>query len=190
MKALALTVVKNPVDEINELHSEMNELAQSAVQKAIRIGELLTEEHKHCKHGGWEKWLKANVSCSLVTSYRYIQLYQKRDLIKSFSVKDLAEAYRICLPARSRKSKQAPKIKPITIRTFIGTCAIDPLPSWHVVKDQNKEDDETLVCTKCWTHMSGGQPLSMKGPRKWIYQCHCPDSERAGIIEEYKKVKP
>ena len=58
-------------DEINRLHHELKDAFRTGIEKAIRIGELLTEQHARCKHGEWLPWLKANVQFSIKTAYNY-----------------------------------------------------------------------------------------------------------------------
>ena len=48
-------------DEINRLHHEIKDAFRTGIEKAIRIGELLTEQKARCKHGEWLPWLNANV---------------------------------------------------------------------------------------------------------------------------------
>ena len=80
-------------DEINRLHHEIDNMARTAPEKAIRIGELLAEQHACCKHGEWLPWLKANVQFSSKTAYNYEGIYRERS--KFVNVTNLAEAYRL-----------------------------------------------------------------------------------------------
>jgi Protein of unknown function (DUF3102) len=110
MKTLALTVVKDPVEEINQLHADICLAARGTIEAAIRIGELLTEERKALKYGEWLKWLKGNIQFSQRTAYRYVRTYKHRS--KFATVANLADAYRISLPKQKRKLKEAKAITP------------------------------------------------------------------------------
>jgi hypothetical protein len=107
MQDSSLSQESAAVQEINERHARMNALAKDALENAIRIGELLTEQRKLCKHGEWLPWLKANVTFSEKTAYRYISLHEQRD--KFVSVTNLADAYRIALPKSNRKTETPTK---------------------------------------------------------------------------------
>lgn len=82
--------------EINELHAQINMLGRDALQKALRIGELLIEQRQRCKHGEWLPWLKANVQFTQKTANNYMRVYEARSKLESVS--NLAEAYRLTLP--------------------------------------------------------------------------------------------
>jgi len=41
------------VDEVRQLHNELEESARTNIEKAIRIGELLTEVKNGLPHGRW-----------------------------------------------------------------------------------------------------------------------------------------
>jgi hypothetical protein len=97
-----LTVEEAAIQEINERHARVNNLAKDALENAIRIGELLTEQRHRCKHGEWLPWLTKNTDISPKTADRYRALYKNRE--KFVSVTNLAEAYQLCLP-RPKSSK-------------------------------------------------------------------------------------
>jgi Protein of unknown function (DUF3102) len=90
-------VVDPPVDvtsEINRLHFENLEAARSTIQRAMRIGELLSQTKSNHKHGEWLPWLKANVAFDERTAQRYVKVYENRDRLKYDSVSYLTDAYR------------------------------------------------------------------------------------------------
>jgi hypothetical protein len=78
-------------DEINREHVEARSAYGSAVDHALRVGELLTQAKKQCPHGGWLPWLKDN--CPQIaerTAQAYMRLHRERDrLPKSATVADL-----------------------------------------------------------------------------------------------------
>ena len=90
-------------DEINRLHHEIDNMAITALEKAIRIGELLTKQRARCKHSEWLPWLKANVQFAQATAYNYQRLYRERG--KFTNVVNLAEAYRLLTGSPERGQK-------------------------------------------------------------------------------------
>ena len=80
-------------DEINRLHHELKEAFRTGIEKAIRIGELLTKQKAQCAHGEWLPWLKANVKFSFKTAYNYEGIYRERS--NFVNVTNLAEGYRL-----------------------------------------------------------------------------------------------
>ena len=91
-------------DEINRLHHEIDNMARTALEKAIRIGELLTEQRARCKHGEWLPWLKANVQFCLEKPLTIIEgIYRERS--KFVNVTNLAEAYRLLTGSPERGQK-------------------------------------------------------------------------------------
>ena len=93
-------VVVSVKDEINRLHAEIEDLKTrcnvslgSALEKAIEIGEMLTDQKNALKHGQWLLWLKENVGFSRQMACRYMGIYEGRGKCKPGL--HLAEAYRL-----------------------------------------------------------------------------------------------
>jgi hypothetical protein len=109
------------------------------------------------------------------------------DLIEAGEIKTHKELRAKVAPAKCKPHKKIPLL---IVRMFLGTCEVeDPLSSWRIVQDQNLENHQTIVCTKCWTHSTGGTPLAKQKERIWIFACRCPQSERSAIIHLYSDNK-
>ena len=89
------TEISGAASEINRLHGEICQAARTTIEKAIRIGELLTEQKAGLKHGEWLPWLKANVEFSRQTADNYRRVYEKREDLKLLNVGNLTDAYRL-----------------------------------------------------------------------------------------------
>ena len=75
---------------INEAHRECESAARSAVDQAVRAGELLIEAKGKVGHGSWLQWMGDNCECSARTAQRYMTVARNRDLIaKTTRVADL-----------------------------------------------------------------------------------------------------
>jgi hypothetical protein len=83
------------VSEILALHGEILSAARTSLDKAIRIGELLVGIKADLAHGEWLSWLKANIPFAERTARNYMRCHAERELLKSASVADLGEAYRL-----------------------------------------------------------------------------------------------
>ncbi len=83
---------KRQLQEVLTLHDEI--AGVSRLEKAIRIGKLLTE----LKKGFYWKfmpWVETNLPFSRGTATKYMRLYREKDRLKEESVSNLAEAYRL-----------------------------------------------------------------------------------------------
>jgi hypothetical protein len=93
---------KEVTQEINRLHEEIEGLwegiqtaQKEAFQKALRVGQLLTEQKKRMKRGEWTPWLQGGtLRFSHQTAYNYMELYKRRQELKIQNVLKLSDAYR------------------------------------------------------------------------------------------------
>jgi Protein of unknown function (DUF3102) len=77
-------------EQINAEHRACEVAAASAVEHAIRCGELLLEAKERSGHGGWLKWLKENCEVSSRHAQRYMQLAKDQRVINPTRVSDLS----------------------------------------------------------------------------------------------------
>lgn len=101
--------VASRLSEIRELHADFEASARRGLAHATRIGELLTEfksDKAIGAYGNWEKWLAENVpGIKKRTAENYMAIYRKREDIKSASVTDLTEAYRLIRKSTKQEKK-------------------------------------------------------------------------------------
>lgn len=81
------------VSKIKMLHLEVLNYLRLSLEKAIQIGELLTEQKSRLKHGEWLPWINENLSFSQPSVFNYMNLYKNRD--KLLNVNNLSEAYKL-----------------------------------------------------------------------------------------------
>ena len=79
--------------EISTLHQEIVGHLKSSLEKAVKIGELLTVQKSAIKHGEFTLWLKMNIPFTERTARNYMRLYRARDKLKAEIVSDLNQAY-------------------------------------------------------------------------------------------------
>ncbi len=72
--------------KINAEHRACEAAAVSAVEHAVRAGELLAEVKQGLKHGGWLKWLEANFEGSARHAQRYMKLASQKHRLNATRV--------------------------------------------------------------------------------------------------------
>lgn len=92
---------------------------------------------------------------------------------------------------------QAPaKVK--TLELLAHKCRyqiIDPLPSWHVIRQAGlKDSHQHIVCTQCWTYSNVATVFGLtsklnilQAAQPYRCSCECKDSERHATKEEIQK---
>ena len=175
--------------EINGLLKGLNGDMLSASRKAVRVGELLTDQKAKLTHGGWSLWLKANVKLSLTMVRYFMRCYRNRDLLNQRSgadltIKGLANGGKI----KASEPKPPKLTKPLVVKKAIGSSTAtisDPPKNWHVIPRAGHEGrDAYVVCTKCWTYFGAAAPL---GSVAHSYECECPDGRRNAALAKEDK---
>jgi hypothetical protein len=87
----------NCLSEILFLHDEIQETVRTSLDKAIRIGQLLTQQKAELGHGEWGLWFDDNLAgtFSRATANNYMKLYEERDRLKILNVRNIAAGLRI-----------------------------------------------------------------------------------------------
>jgi len=81
--------------ELKMLGLELYCLGRMSVQKAIRIGELLTELKPQIKKGEWGEFLNHSLPFSDSTAWRYMELHRNRESLESLNVRYLTDEYKL-----------------------------------------------------------------------------------------------
>lgn len=81
--------------EIRRLHGEIIDAARTTLDKALRIGELLADVKESLPHGQFGPWCAAHLPFTDRTARNYLRLHRERDRLKTETVSDLGEAYRL-----------------------------------------------------------------------------------------------
>ena len=104
-------IPQDTVEAILTLHQELSGLARSSLEKALRVGELLSEVKARLPHGGWLPWCQENLEFDQKTGWRYMRLFVERGKLGSMSNLTLTEAYRHLkiLWARKKSLTRTPK---------------------------------------------------------------------------------
>ncbi len=135
-------------DRTEEIKRELFELQNTlkmSVQKAIRIGELLTEQKAFVGHGQFLPWLEKNFEMTERTAQRYMNLFAYRD--KTDTLSDLQSAYRQ-IETIEAQEKQSKEERDRSIISEYRKTGIKP-PGWTPKIDKAvKDTDAHLVKVK------------------------------------------
>ena len=74
-------IEKSNIQEIVTLHQEIGGHLRMSLEKAIRIGELLTEQKASLKHGEWLPWIKDNLPFSDRTARVYVRCFKNKAIL-------------------------------------------------------------------------------------------------------------
>ncbi|MBN1835767.1 MAG: DUF3102 domain-containing protein [Spirochaetales bacterium] len=98
-------IEKSRVSEICRLHNEIGGYLKMTLDRAIRIGQLLTEQKAGLTHGKWLPWVEANCPFSERLARDYMRFYDRRDELKTASVADLSEARKYLVAPKEETSE-------------------------------------------------------------------------------------
>ncbi len=116
--AVVAEVIDTKIAEILKLHDEIRSSFKMTVEKAIRIGELLTGQKASLEHGGWLRWIKEYLPFSQQTVSNYMRCYEYRARLPS--VGNLKDAYMLIgsleIDMVPRKKPKAAEIEAITAK--------------------------------------------------------------------------
>ena len=90
-----MQIEKSRINEIGTLHGEIVGHLKTSIEKAIRIGELLTEQKASLRHGEFTPWIEGNLPFTDRTARNYMRLHRKKDRLKTETVSDLKSAYKL-----------------------------------------------------------------------------------------------
>lgn len=99
-------IQKNRIQEITELHNQISSLLLTALEKGIRIGELLTEQKKELPHGQFGQWIEDNLPFAIRTCQEYMKLYENRELLLTQHVQNFRDAKKLLQKKRSDTTQE------------------------------------------------------------------------------------
>ncbi len=87
-----MDITTNRAPVIKMLLTELGTALKTSVNKAIQIGQLLSEQKEEMDHGAFLPWLEMNFSMSRHTATNYMKLYEHKN--KCENVSHLQDAYK------------------------------------------------------------------------------------------------
>lgn len=105
-------IVDSP-QHANEAHWRVVGHAQKLLLEIIAVGRYLTKTKAALGHGKWENWVRDNLDFATNTAWRYMQVYEKQDLLKPHDLHtlELNEAYKILSGKKTRPAVRSPSSK-------------------------------------------------------------------------------
>ena len=146
------------IDEISKLHGEIYGAFKTSLEKAIRIGELLTEQKQNLRHGEFTSWVENNLPFSDRTAQIYMRLYSERDRLKTemVSVLNLKSAYRLLIEHKGPKEIVHPV--PLGVFSVLKKC--------QRFTSNREFDPGALKCFK----FEGNLVMAMERDRGIVYE--------------------
>lgn len=87
-------VVEKNKRQIIQLHNEIGEHMKISFEKAMEIGELLIEQKKRIRQGGFTYWFeKSNMPFTIRTAQNYMKLFRYEEQLREQNVTSLSNAY-------------------------------------------------------------------------------------------------
>jgi hypothetical protein len=114
-------VASNTAIEINKLHKELLDLRETALEKAIRIGELLIANKKAVPHGAWLKWIDKNLEFGSGMAERYMRIFDNKDELQNRLPKTdlvtITDAYLLLAKKSDHEPARAESEQPAAVAT-------------------------------------------------------------------------
>ncbi len=80
------------IREINKLYQEIEAAGKVMIDKAIRIGELLSEQKASMKHGEWIPWVEENLPFDVREGQNYMRVFAHKEELNAKPVSHLKGA--------------------------------------------------------------------------------------------------
>jgi len=166
------------VEEIRRLHQEVGDglvAFRTTLEKAVRLGELLTSIKSELPHGTWLPWLKQKCPFSERSAQYYMVLYERREELKSAAIADLREA-------RKLLTKTLPPEEPDDEDDEGGGEGDNPLTQGDEDEAEPEEESEVIDTARRVTVVTEGETkvVEIEGDRSKVVE----QREEVGRDEE------
>lgn len=86
---------KELVKQIKELHSQIMKDSKDSLQRAIKLGGILSDYKDTVGHGHFVEWINTSLPFSERTSRNYMSLFRHKDKIQEQKITSLLQAYKL-----------------------------------------------------------------------------------------------
>jgi Protein of unknown function (DUF3102) len=140
-------------DEINGLHNQLFAIRKTVLEKAIRIGDLLSVNKKAVPHGAWLRWTREKLVFGDRQAQKYISIYEGRDELRALANANSnsylsVDGYYLLL---KKTEHQAAREQPGAAPTDSKPSVVGPKQKPKSVEDEipaGPEDDEKTIWRK------------------------------------------
>lgn len=105
----SVVTIDKYVREINRLHQELCKDAETALEKAVRIGGMLNEIRPTVPHGEWNDWLGERFSFTHKTACKYMKAAEAVKINPRLNFESLAEAIKSLGPTKAQEPEKFTK---------------------------------------------------------------------------------
>ena len=100
MGELATFTKDKDAQEINHLHAEAHAHAETAVKKAILVGQRLAAKKLSLPHGSWTAWVEKNLTFGESMARKYMQVASNQERVTDLGAQSIREAVRLLAEVR------------------------------------------------------------------------------------------
>ncbi|HOV13765.1 MAG TPA: DUF3102 domain-containing protein [Spirochaetota bacterium] len=83
------------VEEMRGLYLDIKQAMETAYQKALRLGEMLSNVKGILPHGEFGSWIEENMNFSVRNAQRYMLVFDKKEELKDRSIESLSQAFKL-----------------------------------------------------------------------------------------------
>jgi len=134
------------IERLNFLNEQIKGAVKTTLESAIEAGEILTGIKDTLKHGTFTKWIEENCQFTDRTARSYMRVYQNRERLKTESVSDLSDAYKLLEEPKEQKELKLIPFKipnyPDAILTYYRD---DKTSEVHLIEIAGIENNEGYV---------------------------------------------
>lgn len=94
------TIALDAAARVNALHERACSSLKDAVQYAIQIGDMLSQQKEELPHGSFLKWVEDNLAFSARTAQNYIKIFKHKEELEQLQPGSLSEAHRLIAPEK------------------------------------------------------------------------------------------
>lgn len=106
-KGISLSKVR----EIRKLYGEMQSLFLAALEKAIRMGEILSEIKEELPYGEFTTWVEASgMPFKVRTAQLYMRLYERQEELRTAGIENVREAQKFLSSGGNIDSEEAQRV--------------------------------------------------------------------------------
>jgi len=89
------------VEEMRTLYLDIKSAMETAYQKALRLGEMLSNVKGILPHGEFGKWIEENMNFKKSMAYKYMTLFERKEELKNDTIESIGQAFKLLNESRN-----------------------------------------------------------------------------------------